>query len=151
MSRLRPRSWWWFAFVAITLVIFGATDVAAGATADPGIPMGLTGKAPEALAAEGGAAYRMFDFTTRTQGWGLVIVGLLLLAVVAVPYRAGEPWAWWTMWLVPAWSLGVAAFFLAAGLDSNTPPPPPMVSGPMLSLIGVLVLLVDRRRFATAA
>ena len=147
LSSRRPRPWWFLAFFAVVLVIFGLTDIAAGATADPGIPQALTGKDPARLQAESADAYRMFDFSARTQGWSLALIGALLLAIVGIPYRAGERWAWWVAWAIPVWSLVTPVFYLAAGTAPGQPPAPPMVSGPILGVIGIVVLLLDRRRF----
>ena len=49
---------------------------------------------------------------------------------------------------LPAWALAVFACYLVTGVDPSQPPPPPMLSGPILGALAVLVLLFDRRRFA---
>ena len=35
---------------------------------------------------------------------------LLVLAITLIPYRRGEKWAWYTMWLVPATLVGQGLF-----------------------------------------
>jgi hypothetical protein len=147
MRIVRERAWWFLVALAALIVIFGIGDVVGGASVDPGIALGLTGQTLSELEAQGREAYRMFDFTTRTQGWNLTMVGGLLLAVLLIPYRSGQRWAWWTLWVLPVWSFGVAAIYLAYGLAPDQPPPPPLVSGPILGTIAAVVLLFDRRRF----
>ena len=39
MTALRQQAWWAIGAIAVTLVVFGATDIAAGAKADPGISL----------------------------------------------------------------------------------------------------------------
>ena len=148
MGAVRGRAWWVLAAMSVLILLFGLTDIAAGAEADPGIAVGLTGLSPAELRAESAAAYRMFDFTTRTQATLLVVVGILFTAILLGPYRARQPWAWRLMWLLPTWSLSVPAAYLVFGLSPDQAPPPPLVSGPILGVIAALALLLDRRRFA---
>lgn len=148
MRALRGRAWWLLATVSVLIVLFGITDIAAGAEADPGIAVGLTGLSPSELRSESAAAYRMFDFTTRTQATLLVVVGILFTAILLGPYRARQPWAWRMMWLLPAWSFSVPAAYLVFGVSPDQAPPPPLVSGPIIGAIASLALLLDRRPFA---
>ena len=150
MQWLRRHAWWGLLVVALIFAIFGFTDIASGAAADPAIPLGLTGLTIEELEAESAAAYAVFDFSTRTQGWTLVIVGALLAIITLVPYRRGERWAWRTMWSLPVWSVGVAAFYVIAGVEPDQQPPPPMVSGPIVAVLSAAILLIDRRRVTAA-
>lgn len=151
MRIVRARAWWCLVAIAALIVLFGIGDVLGGASVDPGIALGVSGATLPDLQSQSPAAYRMFDFTTRTQGWNLLMLGTLLLAVLLIPYRSRARWAWWTLWTLPAWSIGVAALSLAFGLAPDQPPPPPVVSGPILGAIAVAVLLLDRRRFSVAA
>lgn len=148
MESLRRRSWWALVVFAAGIVAFGAQDVVMGPSGDPAIAAGLTGRTHGELAAESGAAYRMYDHTARTQGLSLVAAGILLLAVLLVPYRRGERWAWRSMWLMPAWSLSVVATYPLFGLVRGTAPPPPLVSGSIIGVLSALILVVDRERFA---
>ncbi len=124
VTAIRQRAWWALAAIAVTLVVFGVTDVATGAKADPGISLAVVGKDPAALEAAQPDAYRMFDFLTRSQGFVLGMFGLLVLAVATIPYRAGQPWAWRVLWLLPAWAIVVPFLYLDASVrprDSRRP------------------------------
>ena len=147
MKGVRHRAWWYLVAVSVLLVLFGVLDVASGAAADPAIAQGLTGLTLETLRAEDPAGYRLFDFFTRTQGILLVVSGTLLTVILLIPYRAGRRWAWWAAWVLPAWTAAVAVAYLAVGVDPTQPPPPPLVSAPILGGLAVLVLLLDRGRF----
>jgi hypothetical protein len=146
VNGLRRRAWWVLIVFSVAVVVFGAMDVVMGAVGDRLVAFGLTGQSHEQLVAEGAATYRMYDFTSRTQAWGLVTVGLLLLGILLGPYRRGDRWAWRMMWLMPAWSLTVPAMYLVFGLVPGTPPPPPLISGSIVGVISVIVLLLDRGR-----
>src|SRR5688500_3833939 len=147
MLWLERHAWWGLLFVTLMLVVFGRTDVLVGPAADRGIPLGLTGMTLEELEAEGRASYRLFDFFTRANGYSLLIAGLLGSAILLFAFRRNQPWAWWTMWLVPLWAVGGVAFYLVAGVEPDQPPPPPMVSGPVVAVLTVAILLVSSPRF----
>lgn len=147
MDTLRQRAWWVLVLFAFVLVLFGLTDIAGGVAADPGITLGLSGMTLAEVEAAGPTAFRLYDFTTRTQGLALLVMGGLLAAILLIPYRRGERWAWYAAWSVPAWAMAVLAMYLVAGTAADQPPPPPMVSAPITAAIGTVVLLLDRRRF----
>ena len=130
------------------LVVFGVGDVLGGVLADPAITVTLAGQSPADIQAAEPTAYRLYDFVTRSGGANLVLIGLLLAAIVAIPYRGGQRWAWWAMWILPAWAALVPVQFLVVGVAAGQPPAPPMVSGPIVAAIAAAVLLLDRQRFS---
>ena len=136
-----------FAAIAVVLVVFGATDVALGAKADPGISLAVVGMDPATLEATQPDAYRMFDFVTRSQGLVLVMFGSLVLVVTVFPYRAAQSWAWRALWLLPAWAIAVPFLFVAAGTAPGQPPAPPTISGPLVAVVSAAALVFDRGRF----
>lgn len=147
MRWLERHAWWGLLFMTVTLVIFGVGDVLVGPAADRGIPLGLTGMTLEELQAEGPASYRLFDFFTRVNGNSLLLAGLFGTAMLLFAFRRDQPWAWWTMWLLPVWAVGGTAFYLVAGVHADQPPPPPLVSGPIFAFVAVAILLVSAPRF----
>ena len=151
MSGIRRRGWWVLAFFAGMLVVFGVGDVLGGVLADPAITVTLSGRSPAEIQAAEPTAYRLYDFVARSGGVNLALIGILLTVIVAIPYRGGQRWAWWAMWILPAWAALVPVQFLVFGTAPGQPPAPPMVSGPIVALIAAGVLLVDRERFAGAS
>jgi hypothetical protein len=147
MRWLERHAWWGLALMTVLVVIFGVTDVLSGPSADVAIPMSLTGLTLAELEAESAAAYRLFDFFTRVNGWSLIMLGLLTTAVLVFAYRRHQRWAWWTMWLLPAWGLAASLFYVVAGLAPGQPPPPPMLSGPIIAVLAAAILLVSARPF----
>ena len=149
MSAVGRRGWWILAFFAVTLVVFGVGDVLGGVLADRAITLTLSGRSPDEIQAAEPTAYRLYDFVTRSGGVNLALIGLLLAVIVAIPYRGGQRWAWWAMWILPAWAALVPVQFLVFGPAAGQPPAPPMVSGPIFAAIAAGVLLLDRRRFSS--
>lgn len=142
MGWLRRHAWWGLLVISVMVALFGVTDIASGAAADVGIPQGLTGRTIEELERESPDAYQMFDFAARSNGWTLVVLGTVLSAVVLIPFRCGERWAWWTAWVLPIWAAVVPIFYLVAGVHADQPPPPPMISGPIVAVLCAAILLV---------
>ncbi len=79
-------------------------------------------------------------FTTEYSvmgAWGISWVGfeILALVIILIPFRRGERWAWWTLWLLPA--LWLSLFLLA----------PDLIGLLLLALISLAGLILSRRRF----
>ncbi|HEY8170051.1 MAG TPA: hypothetical protein VIH24_02995 [Candidatus Limnocylindria bacterium] len=151
MRWLELHGWWGLAFLTVVIALFGATDIVSGASADPAIPMSLTGMTLAELEAESAAVYLLFDFFTRVNGFSLLLLGLFATAVLVFAYRRQKRWAWWTMWLLPAWAAGAALFYVVAGLAPGQPPPPPMISGPIVAVLASVLLLATAGPFFRAA
>ena len=147
-----PRRYASWALLVLTVLIglFGLGDVLIGPPFDPGIALGLTGRTHAQLQAESAAGYRLLDYYTRAGGIELIVIAVATTLILLIPYRQGRPWAWWAMWLVPAWAIGGFALNLAFGVASGETPPPPMISAPILAAVAAVALLVDRERFRAA-
>ena len=80
----------------------------------------------------------LFDSGYSLMGaWGMSWVGfeILTLIIILIPFRRGERWAWWTLWLMPA--LWIGLFILS----------PDLIGLLVLALVSVAGLLLSRRRF----
>ena len=77
-----------------------------------------------------------------TRAWGITWVGfnILALAVIVGPYRRGERWAWYTLWLLPL--LLLSYFVLAPYLPMN------LVLAILTAAFGLI--LPSRRYFSNA-
>ena len=147
MSWLERHAWWGLLFMTLTLVVFGITDVISGLRADPAIPQGLTGLTLAELERESVTGYRVADFYSRINGYGLIPIGVFATAILLFAFRRDQHWAWWAMWTLPLWAAGGFVFYLVAGIAPGQAPPPPMVSGPIFAVLGAAILLVSAPRF----
>jgi hypothetical protein len=147
VNGLQRNGWWGLMAIAVLSVLFGVGDMVNGVASDPGIPLGVTGMTPAELQAEGPNAYRMYDLTMRAGGLSLVMIGALMGAILLFAFRRGQRWAWWTMWLLPAWAVSVAVSGLVIGVVPGEAPPPPVVSGFILGLFAAAILAVSAPRF----
>jgi hypothetical protein len=135
--------------IAVVLVLFGVGDIASGPDADPAITVAVAGRPPGEVRAAEPTGYRLYDFAIRASGLNLAVIGVLMVSILAVPYRSGVRWAWATMWVLPAWAVAVPVLIVGFGPAPGTALPPPAISGPILAGVAALALLLDRRRFAT--
>jgi hypothetical protein len=150
VAYLQRNAWWGLVAVAVIVILFGVGDIVGGAAADPGIPLGVVGMTPAQLQAESAVVYRMFDFSMRSGGTTLVVLGILMTAILLFAFRSGQRWAWWTMWALPAWAFSAPVHFLSAGVQPGQAPPPPLVSGVIVGVLAVAILLVSVPRFFSA-
>ena len=147
MDGLQRNAWWGLFATAVLVVGFGVGDVISGVANDAAVPLGIVGRTPAQLEADGPLAYRMYDLTLRGGGLSLVMVGALMAAILLFAFRRWQRWAWWTMWLLPAWAFAVAAGISLIGIAPGQEAPPPLVSGVILGILSAAILLVSAPRF----
>lgn len=147
MDRIRRAARWFLAAIAGLFAFFGAGDVVGGAAFEPTGSVSLTGKTLEALGAESPDALRVIDANARSGGLVLLSLGVLLLVILAVPYRRGERWAWWAMWLLPAWIVSSLVLGLTRGYAPGQGPSAAALSGVVFAVLAALALFVDAPRF----
>jgi hypothetical protein len=145
------RNGWKF-LLSLVLVIglFGIGDVVFGLDADPAIPEGVAGMSPDEIRELSTPLATLVDLQARAGGVHLLMASVLWTAIVVIPYRRRERWAWYTMWTFPAWSLAVAVAFLFVERQPDAPIPPPAVSGWVFFGLTALLLLGARRDFESS-
>lgn len=97
--------------------------------------------------AESASAYRLLDFMSRVGGTNLLMVGILMTAILLIPFRHGQRWAWWLMWILPAWAAAASVTIFIFGVAPGQAPPPPMISGVILAVLAAAILLISTPRF----
>lgn len=139
----------WKILLGLGLVIglFGIGDLVLGLDADPAIPVGVAGLTPDEIRQTSEPLARLIDLQVTSGAIQLIVISALWSAIILVPFRRGERWAWYAMWTFPAWSLSVAVAFLFVDLQPDVPPPPPAISGWVFFGLTSLLLLVSRREF----
>ncbi len=123
------RHAWKFLLGLVAVIgLFGIGDVILGLDADPGIPLAVTGMTIDEIRASGGTLTHLTDLLVRAGGVHLMVMSAVWAALILVPFRRGEKWAWYVMWTFPLWAASVAVTFLFVDLQPDTPPAPPAIS-----------------------
>lgn len=87
-----------------------------GLPADPQAVKNLTGMTfDEIIASQPRIASLLTRLVARAFGVAQLSFFLSVLVITAVPYRKGEKWAWYTLWIVPASVLSFTAINLSVG------------------------------------
>jgi len=94
------------------------------------------------------ARFREQEVQARSAGLALVVIGTLLSVVLLAGFRHNHLWAWWVMWVLPAWAAGVVGLILTIGIAPGQPPPTPAFSGAVVAVLSTTLLLVSAPRFS---
>lgn len=112
------------------------------------VPVGgqteLTGRTWEHFAAQDPEVASLYAMDLAVLGIIWTAFGLLAAIISAVPYRRGDRWAWYALWLVPVTYGGAATRFLIDQYDAGF-----WVAG--LAAVAVVGLLIPLRRVLGAA
>jgi hypothetical protein len=93
---------WLLFFVLGALTAFATAPIQLlGNPPDPPSPEGFTGLSSDEMAARIPGVTGYIGSIARQLGNFMLATGLLMMAVAAVPFRKGERWAWYTMWVAP--------------------------------------------------
>ena len=144
------NGWTIFSGISLIIALFGLGDVMGGgstfASGEKVLFHRMSGTTWEALqAAQPGAAH-MIDYQVRAGGAGLLLLGVVSLAICVTALRRGERWAWYAMCVWPfGFALIMAVLWGAAGLGNGIPVP--IISGSILIAISVLTLALSARRY----
>jgi hypothetical protein len=128
----------WIIFLVIGLLTMAAAvPHALGLNTDPVLVKSIVGMTIEDLKLMNPMFFDLYNFYFRSGGLSDFGFAFLLLAISATAYRRGEKWAWYTLWIVPAFFLGFVALSLT--LKSSYSLLPPLMLFIALSLIGLLL------------
>lgn len=87
------------------------------------VPVGdqteLTGRTWEQFAAQETEVASIYSMDLALLGIVWTAFGLLASLISAVPYRRGDRWAWYVLWLVPIAYGGAAIRMLVDGYDAG--------------------------------
>ena len=139
---IRRRAWWGLGGLALIVVLFGVGDLTSGISADPAITLSVTGQTVDATRDGTPLVASLADLAVRVGGATMIALGLGWLALLVGGVRSGHRWTWVSMWTMPLWSILVTAVYLSVDRVPGTPPPPPMISGPIFVVVSVALLLV---------
>jgi hypothetical protein len=100
MRRVRDGTW----VIFLVLGILGAMTapiLLSGRVPNPPSPETTTGLTFEQMVARVPGLETYVASISRQLGNFMLVAGVLMAMVAAVPFRRGERWAWWSMWTVP--------------------------------------------------
>lgn len=115
-GRVDGIGWVLLGLAGLPLVFFGGgavlfglsgSDFPVGLPGGPDAVAGTTGVPWDEVVSENATAMTLLRGVSRVAGLAFLGFGLLVVAVAAVPYRRGERWAWFALWVVPAFMTGL--------------------------------------------
>lgn len=98
---MQSKHAWWIFLVLGALVIASTPIQFSGRAPDPPSAEGFTGLSSEQIAARIPGLREYIGSIAVQLGNYMLGFGVLLMAVAAGPFRKGERWAWFTMWIAP--------------------------------------------------
>ena len=96
----RSRAWILF-FVLGILFVPAAFIQMSGRPPDPPSLEGTTGLTSDQIAARIPGISDYIASLSRQMGNFMLTLGILMAAIAAVPFRRGEKWAWYALWVAP--------------------------------------------------
>ncbi len=151
MSAVRARLWWLLTGLSLIIVLLAIGDIAGGAAFEPEGSRAMGSVTLAQIEAASPGAMRVLDFKARAGGVVLLAVGVLLSIVAWIPYRAGLRWAWFAMWVLPAWAAAFVVMPTLYGLAPGQSLTGPMLSGLVIAAIAAGALVLDAPRFKDPA
>lgn len=134
-------AWVLLVLVALFMTLAALSYIAFGLQAVPDYELALPeGRVSTVSLLEGGPEQLtpIFQNTLMELGIMEAALGILAIAVAAVPYRRGQRWAWYALWVLPLAVLGANINAARLGLDLG-----PL---PTLLVVAVLGMLLPVRR-----
>lgn len=116
--RFTQLGWVLLVVTGLPFVVFGTTALSFGLSVND-FPVGLpggpdavrstTGVTWDAVVAQDATALTLLRGVSRAAGLAFLGFGVLVITVAGVPFRRGERWAWFTLWVVPVFMAGLVA------------------------------------------
>ena len=138
MLWLQRHAWWGLLALAAISMVRGLIDLASGVTWQA---EDVTGKTITQIAAESGAGSQLSDFSVRSSGLYLILLGTLVAATLLFAFRRDHRWAWWAAWTLPATTIASSVLYLAFGVDG------PAITSAILGGLAAAILLISAPRF----
>lgn len=138
MLWLQRHAWWGLLALAAIITARGLIDLVSGVTWQA---EDLTGLTVTQIAAESGAGAQLSDFSVRSSGLYLIVLGTLVAATLLFAFRRDHRWAWWAAWTLPVTTIASSVLFAAYGLP-GTP-----ITSAILGGLAAAILLISAPRF----
>lgn len=132
-----PRASWFILAVVTTLTALNGSWVA---LTPVGAQTELSGRTWEQFAAANADVATIYSLDLALLGMSLTAFSILGLAASLIPYRRGERWSWFVLWLIPLLYGGMALRMLSDQYDVGY-----MYLG--LLVISLIGMLIPARKF----
>jgi hypothetical protein len=119
---------------------FGLTLAWLGPGAIDNANVEIQGVAWKEIAAKSSEA-GLIDYLAKSWGVAESFVAVTIIVIAAVPFRKGERWSWYFLWLVPATALVIVIRNLMAGVRSV------VLNDLVDAVLYVAALLIPYRQF----
>jgi hypothetical protein len=100
MRRVADKTWIVFLVFGVLTVISAPLQLG-GRPPDPPSPEGTTGLTLEEIGQRIPGISTFIASESRQLGNFMLVSGVLMAMIAAVPFRKGERWAWYSMWTAP--------------------------------------------------
>lgn len=100
MGVLRDKAWTLFVILGV-LAVIAAPIQFSGRPPDPPSPERMTGLSYDQIAERVPGMPDYIGSISRQLGNFMLISGILMATIAAIPFRRGERWAWYSMWTAP--------------------------------------------------
>ncbi len=112
----KRQAWLGFLAIGILGLIFGAYSYVLAQPLEPETFARITGVSWEEAQQSLPGMAEYVSIIVQSQAQFMLAFGALVVALAAVPYRKGEAWAWYALWVVPILliTLGLRVFLLGA-------------------------------------
>ena len=137
---MRRASWILLTVVSFLVLLGALASVGVAYFAEPSADLYVPGISLEELAADHPELEASLRGRRATAAAFAVGFAVMMLAVVLIPYRRGEVWAWWAL-LLSLLLLAIIVLLRLILLDSGRG-----VSSALATAVGVVALLLDVRR-----
>jgi hypothetical protein len=124
MHRLQSLAWILLAITGLPFLMFGvsallfglsASDTPVGLPGGPDAVESITGVPWDELVAGDETTVTLLRGVSRVAGPAFLALGILVVTVASIPFRRGRRWAWFALWAVPAFMLGLLLHERAGG------------------------------------
>jgi hypothetical protein len=98
---------WYVKFAWVIFFVFGFLNVIAapinllGTPPNPPSPEGMTGLTLAGMDAKIPGMLGYISSISVQLGNFLLVTGVLIMGIAAIPYKKGEKWAWYILWIIP--------------------------------------------------
>ena len=127
----------WILLFAIGVVFLVAAVPATLGIPDPATVERIAGMTVNELKVSSPGFYNLYLFYFRFGGLSDIGFAFFITAISVTAYRKGEKWAWYALWVLPAYFIASAA--ISMSLESNLSLLLPETTFAILSLVGLLL------------